>query len=51
MQELPKSSKIDCLSFWEFEGDFDGEDIKTDFKARYNIAAATLNEYRASGCD
>ena len=43
MQELPKSSKIDCLSFWDFEGDFDGEDIKTDFKARYNIAAATLN--------
>ena len=43
MQRLPNSSKIDCLTFWEFEGDLDGEDIKTDFKARYNTAAAALN--------
>lgn len=38
------SPKLDCLSFWEFEGNSDGEDIKNDFKARFEVAAAVLDD-------
>lgn len=37
-------SPEDCLTFWHFDGDQDGEDIKDDFKARYEVAAAQLTE-------
>lgn len=39
-----QSSKTDCLSFWEFEDELDGEEIKHDFKARFNTAAAVLDD-------
>jgi heme oxygenase len=38
------TSKMDCLSFWEFEDELDGEEIKYDFKARFNTAAAVLDD-------
>lgn len=38
------SPRIDCLSFWDFDGESDGEDIKTSLGARYNTAAAALSE-------
>lgn len=44
VQAQTLSSKIDCLSFWEFEGAQDGEDIKIDFKAKFDIAAAALDD-------
>lgn len=39
-----QSFNIDCLSFWNFEGELDGEDIKDDFKARFNKAVAVLDD-------
>jgi heme oxygenase len=38
------SPRIDCLSFWDFEGESDVKDVKTDLKAKFNTAAATLSE-------
>jgi len=38
------SPTIHCLSFWEFEGEHDGEDVKDDFKARFSTTAAALND-------
>lgn len=39
-----QSPHIDCLSFWDFDGESDGEDIKGGLKARFNTAAAALSE-------
>ena len=40
----PESLTTDCLSFWDFEGNEDGEDIKLDFKTKFNLAAIALSE-------
>jgi heme oxygenase len=34
----------ECLTFWHFDGDRDGEDIKDKFKARFEAVAAQLSE-------
>jgi Heme oxygenase len=34
----------DHLTFWHFDDDHDGEDIKSEFKARFESAAAQLTE-------
>ena len=42
--DQPQSPSVDFeyLSFWHFEGDTDGEDIKDEFKQRFQHAAAQL---------
>ena len=35
---------IDCLAFWKFEGDNNGDDIKNDFRKRFDSAASQLTE-------
>lgn len=34
----------ECLTFWHFDGDQDGEDIKNDFKARFEAVASQLGD-------
>ena len=37
-------SAEECLTFWHFDGDQDGEDIKNDFKTRFEAVAAQLSK-------
>ena len=39
-----ESFNIDCLSFWEFAGDEDGDDIKHEFVTQFNVVAGALSE-------
>ena len=34
----------DCLTFWHFDGKDDSEDIKNEFKSRFDAVAAQLTE-------
>jgi len=42
--ECDRDGKIDCISFWHFPGEVDGEDIKDDFKARFSEVAFQLSD-------
>ncbi len=35
---------IDCLAFWKFDSDSDGDDIKDDLRKRFDLAASQLTE-------
>jgi len=35
---------IDCLACWKFDSDSDGDDIKADFRNRFDLAASQLTE-------
>ncbi|KAF7510446.1 hypothetical protein GJ744_006725 [Endocarpon pusillum] len=37
-------SAEECLSFWHFDGDQGGEDIKNDFKTRFQAVAAQMSK-------
>ena len=37
-----ENPKIDCLTFWDFQGDLDGEDIREEFDRRFESAAEHL---------
>lgn len=38
-----QESEMDCLSFWDFDGEEDGEDIKADFKRRIEETSGFLS--------
>ncbi|KAL9616890.1 MAG: hypothetical protein Q9160_008279 [Pyrenula sp. 1 TL-2023] len=40
----PDDDGIDCLSFWDFDGTEDGEDIKRDFKQRIEDITELLSD-------
>lgn len=39
---IGRLAEVEALSFWEFDGPSDGEDIKDDLKKRFNAAADIL---------